>query len=47
LIDLSQGIMLRTKLGVPREELLEDALSYVPLILAKPAKPIGRRRRIH
>ena len=47
LIDLSQGIMLRTKLGVSREELLEDALSYVPLILAKPAKPTGRRRRIH
>jgi len=43
LIDLSQGIMLRTKLGVPREELLKDALSYVPLILGKPPRPAGRR----
>jgi AcrR family transcriptional regulator len=33
LIDLMQGMLLRAKVGVPRETLLEDALSYVPLIL--------------
>jgi AcrR family transcriptional regulator len=43
LIDLSQGIMLRTKLGVPRAELLKDALSYVPLILCSPRKPSRSR----
>lgn len=43
LIDLSQGIMLRTKLGVPRAELLEDALSYVSLILCSSRKPSKSR----
>jgi AcrR family transcriptional regulator len=33
LIDLMQGLLLRAKAGVPRNELLEDARSYVPLIL--------------
>jgi AcrR family transcriptional regulator len=46
LIDLSQGIMLRTKLGVSRAELLNDALSYVPLILGKRPRP-ARRRPCH
>jgi AcrR family transcriptional regulator len=47
LIDLSQGIMLRTKLGVSREELLNDALSYVPLILGKQPRRAARRRPSH
>ena len=33
LIDLMQGILLRTKAGVSRDELLQDARSYVTLIL--------------
>jgi AcrR family transcriptional regulator len=47
LIDLSQGIMLRTRLGVSRNELLKDALSYVPLILGAPLKPLKSRGRIN
>ena len=35
LIDLMQGLLLRAKAGVSRDELLEDARSYVPLVLAK------------
>jgi len=35
LIDLMQGLLLRAKAGNAREELLEDARSYVPLILGK------------
>ena len=33
LIDLMQGLLLRAKTGIPRKKLLEDALSYVPLLL--------------
>ena len=33
LIDLMQGLLLRAKAGVSREELLQDARSYVALIL--------------
>ena len=35
LIDLMQGLLLRAKAGTAREELLADARSYVPLVLAK------------
>ncbi len=35
LIDLMQGLLLRAKAGVPRKELLQDARSYVPLVLRK------------
>src|SRR5271154_5132776 len=35
LVDLLQGLQLRAKVGITREELLEDARSYVPLILGK------------
>ena len=30
LIDLMQGLLLRAETGIVREELLEDALNYVP-----------------
>jgi AcrR family transcriptional regulator len=33
LVDLMKGLQLRAKAGIEREELLEDARSYVPLIL--------------
>ena len=35
LVDLMQGLQLRAKVGITREELLEDARSYVPLILGR------------
>lgn len=35
LVDLLQGLQLRAKAGITREELLEDARSYVPLILGE------------
>jgi AcrR family transcriptional regulator len=35
LVDLLQGLQLRAKAGVAREQLLQDARSYVPLILGK------------
>ena len=35
LVDLVQGLQLRAKVGITREELLQDARSYVPLILGK------------
>ena len=35
LVDLLQGVQLRAKVGITREQLLEDARSYVPLILGK------------
>ncbi|HXE53783.1 MAG TPA: hypothetical protein VN541_12245, partial [Tepidisphaeraceae bacterium] len=35
LIDLMQGLRLRAKAGIAREQLLQDARSYVPLILGK------------
>jgi AcrR family transcriptional regulator len=35
LVDLMQGLQLRAKAGIPREQLLQDARSYVPLILGK------------
>ena len=34
LVDLMQGVLLRAKVGVPRKELLEDARSYVAVVLA-------------
>ena len=33
LVDLMQGLLLRAKAGVPRKQLLEDARSYVALVL--------------
>jgi hypothetical protein len=35
LVDLLQGLQLRAKVGIAREQLLQDARSYVPLILGK------------
>jgi len=35
LVDLLQGLQLRAKAGIPREQLLQDARNYVPLILGK------------
>ncbi len=35
LVDLMKGLQLRAKAGIPREQLLQDARSYVPLILGK------------
>jgi AcrR family transcriptional regulator len=35
LVDLLQGLQLRAKAGIAREELLQDARSYVPLILGE------------
>ena len=35
LVDLLQGVQLRAKVGITREQLLEDVRSYVPLILGK------------
>ena len=35
LVDLLQGVQLRAKVGITREELLKDVRSYVPLILGK------------
>ena len=36
LVDFLQGLQLRAaKVGITREQLLEDARSYVPLILGK------------
>ena len=35
LIDLMQGVQLRAKAGIAREQLLQDARSYVPLILGE------------
>ena len=35
LIDLIQGLRLRAKAGIAREQLLHDARSYVPMILGK------------
>lgn len=35
LIDLIQGLRLRAKAGIAREQLLQDARSYVPMILGK------------
>jgi AcrR family transcriptional regulator len=35
LVDLLQGLQLRAKTGVAREELLEDARNYVSMILGK------------
>ena len=35
LVDLLQGLQLRAKVGIPREQLLQDARSYVPMILGK------------
>ena len=35
LVDLLQGVQLRAKVGIAREQLLQDARSYVPLILGK------------
>ena len=35
LVDLMQGVRLRAKAGFAREQLLQDARSYVPLVLGK------------
>jgi hypothetical protein len=35
LVGLLQGLQLRAKVGIAREQLLQDARSYVPLILGK------------
>jgi len=35
LVDLLQGLQLRAKVGITRGHLLQDARSYVPLILGK------------
>ena len=35
LVDLLQGLQPRAKVGIAREQLLQDARSYVPLILGK------------
>ncbi len=35
LVDLLKGLQLRAKAGIAREQLLQDARSYVPLILGK------------
>ena len=35
LVDLLQGVQLRAKVGITREELLKDVRSYVPLILGE------------
>ena len=36
LVDLLQGLQLRAKTGIVREELLEDARNYVSMILGEP-----------
>ncbi len=36
LVDLLQGLQLRGKVGISREKLLQEARSYVPLILGEP-----------
>ena len=35
LVDLLQGLQLRAKVGIAREQLLQEARSYVPLILGE------------
>ena len=35
LVDLPQSVQLRAKVGITREELLEDVRNYVPLILSE------------
>jgi AcrR family transcriptional regulator len=35
LVDLMQGLLIRAKAGIAREQLLQEARSYVPLILGK------------
>ncbi len=35
LVDLLQGLQLRGKVGIGREQLLQDARSYVPLVLGE------------
>ena len=35
LVDLMQGLQLRAKAGIAREQLLQEARSYVPLILGR------------
>ena len=35
LVDVLQGLQLRAKVGIAREQLLKEARSYVPLILGK------------
>src|SRR5271163_3705865 len=35
LVDLLQGLQLRAKVGIAREQLLQDVRSYVPLILGE------------
>ena len=40
LVDLLQGLQLRAKTGIARKQLLQDARSYVPLILEAPRKTL-------
>jgi hypothetical protein len=35
LVDLLQGLQLRAKVGIAREQLLQDARNYVPMILGE------------
>jgi hypothetical protein len=35
LVDLLQGLQLRAKAGIAREQLLQDARSYVSMILGE------------
>jgi hypothetical protein len=35
LVDLLQGLQLRGKVGIGRKQLLQEARSYVPLIVGK------------
>ena len=43
LVDLLQGVQLRAKVGIAREQLLQDVRAYVPFILGGDAS--GRRPR--
>ena len=35
LVDLMQGLQLRARAGIAREQLLQDARNYVPLLLGE------------
>ena len=42
LVDLMKGLQLRAKAGIAREQLLQDARSYVPLILGEQIQRTSR-----
>ena len=46
LVDLMQGLQLRARAGIAREQLLQDARSYVPLILGKQIYRTSRKERL-